>query len=494
MSLDHLEIEKIFEINETLPVTKGRSPEPNQGSKKAFTHSSSWIGNVRYNPQNQTMRVMMNGKGYGFCGVPESVYDSWEGSPSKGEFWWRQIKDQYNCSALMETELHDIQWPPNLTGELDIADVLTDKVPDTGRPDGITETVTSTCSECRFFVKGGACALVKGEIDGENGTCLFNKTGKSLPANTQISPIYTKPQVSYRILSVQESVTKDIIDREHELLGDGVPENEVHDILQEEFSDSFLSDLISETYTDTGSKINSEPSMHGEHGHSITDPKVRGYEGMNPDIDALVFDIPPLYNKEKKLIRETIGELAHQFNWMTPDYLQKVTELGSHVGGKFVLVRASAEAITDHRSEGEPHRRLLKGDELAQLTRTGVGKTTDINHLGADYKVDSDVLDAEYDPVRKESQMLVHLRDPEIIQYIEDGDIRTVSINAGLPRHMETDCNTGECFVVPRGLLLGELDGIAFTWVVNNPNGITWKGRHIRAATPGVKSTKIQLL
>ena len=253
-------------------------------------------------------------------------------------------------------------------------------------------------------------------------------------------------------------------------------------------------------YTATGSKVNSEPSMHGLEGHMSTDPKVRGYEGNNPDPDALLFDIPPFYPKKKKRvqeitrIRETIGELSTQFNWMTPDYLQRVSELGRTVNGRFVLVRASAEAITDHRSEGEPYRRLLKGDELAQLTRTGIGKTTDINHLGAEYKVDSDVLDAEYDPVRKETQMMVHLRDPEIIHLIETGQISTVSINAGMPRHMNTECDVNECFVVPRGLLLGELDGIAFTWVVSDPNGIVWRGNHIAPATPGVKTTRIEML
>ena len=115
-------MDRTFEISETEPITKGRSPEPVQGKKKAFTHSSSWVGNVRYNPQNQTMRVMMNNKGYGFCGVPERVYDSWEGSSSKGEYWWRNIKDRYNCISLGETitELQldgDYeQWPPKIEG------------------------------------------------------------------------------------------------------------------------------------------------------------------------------------------------------------------------------------------------------------------------------------------------------------------------------------------------------------------------------------------
>ena len=198
--------------------------------------------------------------------------------------------------------------------------------------------------------------------------------------------------------------------------------------------------------------------------------------------------------KETKLIRETIADLSHQFNWINPEYIAKVRDLSRHVGGRFVLVRASAETITDHRSEGEPYRRLLKGDELAQLTRTGIGKTTDINHLGVDYKVDSDVIDAEYDPLRRESQMLVHLRDLEIIKYLMTGEISEVSINAGYPRRMDTDCNTGECFVVPTGMVLGELDGIAFTWVVSNPRGIIWNGRKIPQAQAGVKTTAIELL
>lgn len=198
--------------------------------------------------------------------------------------------------------------------------------------------------------------------------------------------------------------------------------------------------------------------------------------------------------KEMKLIQETLQELHHQFNWFTDDYLAKIKELDKSVGGRFVLVRASAETITDHRSEGEPYRRLLKGDELMQLTRTGIGKSTDINHLGKEYDVDSKVLDAEYDPIRKESQMLVHLKDPEIIHYIETGQINEVSINAGAPRRMDTDCNTGECFVVPTGLILGELDGIAFTWVVSDPAGLVWRGKYIPKATAGVRTTKIELI
>ena len=619
-----------FDIDEPITESFFAETEP---KLKAFTHSSSWIGNVRYDSEEKTMRVLMNGKAYNHCGVEQIDYDGFEGSPSKGEHWWRNIKDQFNCSGVKEAtnNAEDMDWPPDKLSMPDQVDCLMmNYSPDTGRPDGITpdekevqtqpyptdkpytypeinESIvsnTTACGNCRFYVDGGACALVKGAIEPIRGICKFYEGGDPLPYTTQVFPIYEQVEAEYQVQSsepyLKETIAKNIIDREHELLADGVPENEVHDILQKEFSDTSIADEINETvpddtnYVATGAKINSEPSMHGEHGHQVTNPTVMDYKNENPDPDALVYDIPPIYDKptqeatkllhryihvkhfrdsfcktfagkmfdldsesfrpippsesyeyyntgqfdckcywiaiqntkpdklefdnaiavpeeladlprprdevtgrfvkEAMMIRETIGELQAQFNWMTPDYLQRVSEMGRNVAGKFVLVRASAEAITDHRSEGEPYRRLLKGDELAQLTRTGIGKSTDINHLGKEYEVDSDVLDAEYDPLRKETQMMVHLRDPEVIHFIETGQINTVSINAGRPRHMPTECDTGECFVVPRGLVLGELDGIAFTWVVNDPNGIVWRGKYIAPATPGVKSTKLELI
>ena len=90
--------------------------------------------------------------------------------------------------------------------------------------------------------------------------------------------------------------------------------------------------------------------------------------------------------------------------------------------------------------------------------------------------------------------MLVHLKDPEIIHFIETGQIASVSINAGAPRRMDTECDTGECFVVPTGLILGELDGIAFTWVVDDPAGVVWRGKYIPKATAGVKTTRIEII
>jgi hypothetical protein len=63
----------------------------------AFTHSSSFIGNVRYNTETQEMRVLLNGKAYNFCNVPHRIYDAFEGSNSKGAFFARSIRTQFNC-------------------------------------------------------------------------------------------------------------------------------------------------------------------------------------------------------------------------------------------------------------------------------------------------------------------------------------------------------------------------------------------------------------
>ena len=63
----------------------------------AFTHSSSWIGHVIYDSDTQQMMIMMSGKRYLFCGVDDRTFDSFEGSPSKGEFYWRILKDRFIC-------------------------------------------------------------------------------------------------------------------------------------------------------------------------------------------------------------------------------------------------------------------------------------------------------------------------------------------------------------------------------------------------------------
>ena len=163
------------------------------------------------------------------------------------------------------------------------------------------------------------------------------------------------------------------------------------------------------------------------------------------------------------------------------------------------LIRASSEAITDHRSDGEPLRRWLKPDELHAMARTAVGMNMDINHH-VENQTNAHVLDSEFNKNRNEIQMIIHEEDPEVLQAISNGDITAVSINGGAPRSEEVECPdcenqaSCECFIVPEGVILGELDNIALTWVVTNPRGMMFKGRWIAPATPGVKVTAIEPL
>jgi len=64
---------------------------------KAFTASSSFVGNVRYNRETQGMRILLNGKPFNFCNVPERVFDAFEGANSKGAFFARNIRTQFDC-------------------------------------------------------------------------------------------------------------------------------------------------------------------------------------------------------------------------------------------------------------------------------------------------------------------------------------------------------------------------------------------------------------
>ena len=218
----------------------------------------------------------------------------------------------------------------------------------------------------------------------------------------------------------------------------------------------------------------------------------------------MVPDLPPIaiypsgqFNETKK-IQEAIAQVRHEFTWLSEEYLQKAKGLAEGSGGKLYLIRASQEAITDHRSEGEPFRRLLAGSELLPMARTAIGHGMDINH-NPDWRTGAIILDSEYDPNTRSIQMLIMETDQEVNQLITNGQIDSVSINGGSPRtesieSCDVNCTDGSCekCVVPRGVILGELDGIGLTWVVSDPRGIMWQGQHIAKAEPGVKTTIIQ--
>ena len=170
--------------------------------------------------------------------------------------------------------------------------------------------------------------------------------------------------------------------------------------------------------------------------------------------------------------------------------------MASQAGGQLYLIRAASESITDHRAEGEPYRRLLKGDELALLARTAINKGMDINHEPS-WRTEATILDSEYDGITKSIQMIVMERDPAIIQAIQNNQITAVSINGGSPRSESIEpCINGcvdttcELCTVPRGVVLGEMDDIAMTWVATS--SFMWNGIPIPKAVAGIKVTAIQ--
>ena len=216
-------------------------------------------------------------------------------------------------------------------------------------------------------------------------------------------------------------------------------------------------------------------------------------------LPPIYLDLPKRPKLSRRALQENIVNLRSEFDWLTDDYISKARELAHESGGQLYLVRAAGETITDHTGEGEPYRRKLSAEELNSMTRTAIGKSMDINHQ-PELEVDATILDADFDTTRKEMQMLVIVRDNQINNAIDDGKITAVSINGGMPRSesielCDHDCTDScELCLVPKGVVLGELDGIGMTFVVTDPKGMYLNGRFVPSAEPGIKFTLIEKL
>ena len=209
------------------------------------------------------------------------------------------------------------------------------------------------------------------------------------------------------------------------------------------------------------------------------------FKDLLPKQVGMDMQLPPMF-------RETIQSLKNEFNWLTPEYIGKLKELAGD--GSWLLIRASSEAITDHRKEGELYPRWLQATELERMTRTAIGHGADINHLGENFRTSAYVTDAEFDENLKQMQLLVFESDPEVLQAIANKTIQAVSINGSPPRIKTIEpCDVGTC-EVPHGVVLGQDDDIAFTYVVTHPAGMQWRGQLLPMAEPGVKNTKIEIL
>jgi len=65
--------------------------------EKSFSMSSTFVGKVTFTPQGNTLEIELNGIKYGFCNVPERIYDSFKGASSKGAYFTRIIKGNFDC-------------------------------------------------------------------------------------------------------------------------------------------------------------------------------------------------------------------------------------------------------------------------------------------------------------------------------------------------------------------------------------------------------------
>ena len=453
------------------------------------------------------------------------------------------------------------------------------------------DTRVSLCGNCKHFVAGGLCELVKGQIKAKD-TCDLHAYGHPQPIDTEVEPTHNKLEVNYKPGFMVETITEDSFQMYENLINRGISHEEAKRATIQYFSQpeppyaipwpgpvtgldlvakiepykvvatrepltnfvelpqnrepyptpnvspygigttsqpypSFLTpdpNSVNSTSTayeirnnptqssanwvGTASDPNSQPSIHGEHGFTVAKSvpewryPIEDSQVKMPNVQIPNIIIPPSGTKppyQYTAIQEAITQIRQQFGWLTNNYVTKARELAADSGGKLYLIRAAGETITDHRSEGEEYRRKLSADELNSMTRTAIGKNMDINHQ-PEYETDATILDAEFDKNRKEIQMLVIERDPQINDAISNGKISAVSINGGMPRSEIVEPCDGNCTIncelcnVPQGVVLGELDQIAMTWVVTDPNGMMWKGQFIDSATPGIKNTIIEIL
>jgi len=66
---------------------------------RAFTNTSSFVGNMRYDQDEQSMTGILSGKHYKWCNVPEKTFDAFQGAGSAGAFFNRQVKGQFDCNS-----------------------------------------------------------------------------------------------------------------------------------------------------------------------------------------------------------------------------------------------------------------------------------------------------------------------------------------------------------------------------------------------------------
>ena len=93
------------------------------------------------------------------------------------------------------------------------------------------DTRSALCGNCKHFVVGGLCELVKGQIKSKD-TCDLHEYGHPQSIDTEVEPTHNKLEVNYKPGFMVETTTGDVAQKalqmEHELLSRGISEEEVH--------------------------------------------------------------------------------------------------------------------------------------------------------------------------------------------------------------------------------------------------------------------------
>ena len=93
------------------------------------------------------------------------------------------------------------------------------------------ESRSALCGNCKHFVAGGLCKLVKGQIKAKD-TCDLHEFGNPQPIDDIVNPTHNKLKVNYKPGFMVETASGELVQKaiqmEHELLSRGIPDEEVH--------------------------------------------------------------------------------------------------------------------------------------------------------------------------------------------------------------------------------------------------------------------------
>ena len=87
------------------------------------------------------------------------------------------------------------------------------------------ESRAALCGNCKHFVAGGLCQLVRGQIKAKD-TCDLHKYGAPLPIDTEVDPTHTKSKVNYKpgfmVETISDNTTQDAQQMNQQLLSRGI--------------------------------------------------------------------------------------------------------------------------------------------------------------------------------------------------------------------------------------------------------------------------------